>query len=118
MNYAETPAGADLSALLAEHVVEPSVISKMSPDSLELGAQVEANGTIDTPEHAPDQAESDVGGETAEQAAYLPDRHVDPNGPTAAEVGAHFATQISENAVEALGVAARLGPKRVLALLV
>lgn len=40
-----------------------------------------------------------------------------PHAPTAAEVGAHFAAEIADEADAALRAAARLGPRRVLELL-
>jgi len=62
-----------------------------------------------------DAAEGEVS--QAEGSGEAQPRRPDPNAPTAAEVGAHFAAEIADNADGALQAAARLGPRRVLALL-
>ncbi len=70
-----------------------------------------------TPECLPCDPENDSDAGIAEQGPPPAQGPSGPNGPTVAEIGAHFAAEIAENAAKALCAAAWLGPKRVLALL-
>lgn len=118
MDCTKTPAGADLTTPLAGPMAEPSSVFGSDRGGLEPDVPPEANGMSDTPECSPCDSENNFGEGITERETFRPERPVDPNGPTVAEVGAHFAAAIVDNAAEALRAAARLGPKRVLSLLV
>ncbi len=69
------------------------------------------------PEIMPPGEQEVASAEVAEPEAPQTERLVYSDTPSAAQVGAHFAAEIADDAEAALHAAARLGPKRVLALL-
>jgi hypothetical protein len=124
MNRLETPGGADAATLLARYVAEPSSASGLCCRRADPDTAFNTAGISDTPESSScdsgDASRKDAAeGEISQEEEWREPLHwhADPNGLTATEVGAYFGAQIKSDAEEALRAAARLGPKRVLALL-
>lgn len=124
MNRTETPAEADPGALLTGHVTEPA--GEAGTSCLREGpdAMPDQEGLSDRPEGSSCGSADGSCGDVADDVAArergsgcAPRRRVSPIGLTAAEVGAYFAAQVVSDAEEAARATARLGPKRVLALL-
>lgn len=107
MNRTETSVGRDLERMLAVLQSEPDGGDQEQPVPPETHeASAGLDGEANCPEEAAHESQMSPGQE-----------HTFSEGPTAAEVGAHFATEITDEAEMSLQAAARLGPKRVLALL-
>ncbi len=118
MNRTETSAGSDFATLLDRQEAALSSVSGEGQDPLQPDGRLETDALSSTVAGSPCDSPN-AGEEVDAETQTLPAKErSDPTGLTAAEVGAHFAAEIANGADEALRVAARLGPKRVLSLLV